>query len=428
MEIESAWPKYPDYRIDLVPVRETARVWYGDVLLAESGSCLRLEETKHVDRLYFPESDVRWEHFEVAEDMHTVCPFKGMADYWNLTAADPVEKNLVWTYREPFQQVAGIKGYVAFYQERVRVELEERWPGDDDPRAVRTRRFPVWGDASDLVHLIDVDEVSPGRFVGPAYPDTPRDVVEGGQMLAQGIVAASKTVPGQRVTSGYMIFSKAASFDDPLDLDVEVLRGGRTFSTVEVRIGQNGQLRSAGLLLLDAGSPEVFRGSAAMPDVPGPYDAVHLDMGVTNRDLRIVDGAYDPDPDRTGPPEIYAWCRFRDNPGDQFLHSALLAQSTTHWTIAAAMRPHPGFGEAQAHVTLSTGIMSASIAFHDDFDVTEWLLYANPAIYAGRGLAQGDGRVFSQDGRLVASYSIQAMIRPFNKTPDQMGLDATNAM
>lgn len=427
MEIESAWPKYPDYRIDLIPVRETARVWHGNLLLAESSSCLRLEETKHVDRLYFPESDVHWEHFEVAEDVHTVCPFKGMADYWNLTAADPVEKNLVWTYREPFQEVAGIKGYVAFYHERVGVELEERWP-DDDPRAVRTRRFPIWGDASDLLHLIDVEEVSPGRFVGPAYPDTPRNVVEGGQMLAQSIVAASKTVPGQRITSGYMIFSKAASFDDPLDLDVEVLRGGRTFSTVEVKIGQNGQLRSAGLLLLDAGSPEVIRGSAAMPEVPGPEDAIHLDMGVTNRDLRIVDGAYDPDPDRIGPPEIYAWCRFRDNPGEQFLHLALLAQSTTHWTIAAAMRPHPGFGEAQAHVTLSTGIMSAAIAFHDDFDVTEWLLYANPAIYAGRGLAQGDGRVFSQDGRLVASYSIQAMIRPFNKTPDQMGLDATNAM
>ena len=82
------------------------------------------------------------------------------------------------------------------------------------------------------------------------------------------------------------------------------------------------------------------------------------------------------------------------------------------------MRPHKGFGEADAHVTLSTGIMSVSIAFHDDVDVTEWLLYANPSTYAGRGLAQGEGRVFTQDGRLVASYSVQAMIRGFARDPN----------
>src|SRR5262249_28912978 len=72
--IESAWGRYPGYRIDLVPVRATAKVWHGDVLLAESRNAVRLEETKHVDRLYFPESDVRWELFETAE-LHTVCPF-----------------------------------------------------------------------------------------------------------------------------------------------------------------------------------------------------------------------------------------------------------------------------------------------------------------------------------------------------------------
>ncbi|HZA77635.1 MAG TPA: hypothetical protein VE623_14730 [Acidimicrobiales bacterium] len=49
-----------------------------------------------------------------------------------------------------------------------------------------------------------------------------------------------------------------------------------------------------------------------------------------------------------------------------------MAQSTGHWTIAAAMRPHQVFGEADPHVTLSTAIMSVSIAFHDDVDVTQW--------------------------------------------------------
>ena len=425
-EIESAWPRYPDYRIDLVPCRATARVWHGDLLLAESDSCLVLQETKHVDRLYFPMDDVRFELF-TESDKHTICPFKGEASYWSLTATDPPEDMVVWTYREPFDEVAGIKGHVAFYQERVRIEVEDRWPGSD-PAALTVNRFPLWGDAADLVHLIDVQEEGPGRFVGPPYRDLTRNVVEGGQLLASAMVAASKTIPGQRVTSAYMVFSKAASFDAPIDFGVEVLRGGRTFSTVEVRAVQDGQLRSPGILLMDSGAPDTIRGGSEMPDVPGPSDAEPYDFRVSGRDLRVVDGAYDPDPDRIGPPVIYSWVRFRDSPAEQYMHDALMAQSTTHWTIGAAMRPHKGFGEAEAHRTLSTGIMSIAIAFHDQVDVTEWLLYANPAIYAGRGLAQGEGHVFTENGRLVASYTVQALIRGFTKEPAAMGMDDTNVM
>jgi acyl-CoA thioesterase len=151
-------------------------------------------------------------------------------------------------------------------------------------------------------------------------------------------------------------------------------------------------------------------------------------MRVTGRDLRIVDAAYSPDPDKIGPPIISAWMRFKDAPDEPYLHQALMAQSTTHWTIGAAMLPHPGFGEAQAHVTLSTGIMAVTMAFHDEVDVTEWLLYSNPAVYAGRGLAQGEGHVFTEGGRMVASYTVQAMIREFVQSPDAMGHDSSTAM
>jgi acyl-CoA thioesterase-2 len=289
-EIESAWPKYPGYRIDLVPFEGTARAWHGDLLLAESTSALRVLETDHVERLYFPEADVRLELME-ANDHHSICPFKGEADYWSLTAVDPHLDNVIWTYRTPFDEVAGLKGHVGFYHEHVRVELEERWSGDA-AGLTTVNRFPTWGDASDLLELIDVGQTGPGQFVGPAYRDRSRNVVEGGQLLAQAIVAASKSVEGQRVTSAFMTFPKAASFDAPIDLTVETLRAGRTFSTVSVRAEQNGVLCSPGLLLMDAGAPDVFSGAAEMPDVPGPEEAEPYDMRVTGRDLRIVDGAY----------------------------------------------------------------------------------------------------------------------------------------
>src|SRR5271165_3162747 len=111
--IESAWTKYPGYRIDLVPCRGTARAWHADLLVAESTSALRVIETDHVERLYFPEADVRTEL---------------------MTTTD----------RDPFAEVAGLEGFLGVYHEKLRVEVETSWP--DDRRAVATYRFPAWGD------------------------------------------------------------------------------------------------------------------------------------------------------------------------------------------------------------------------------------------------------------------------------------------
>lgn len=412
------------YRIDLAPCPSRIRVRAGDRVLAESDRATVLTETRHVDRLYIPAEDVRWEHL-TPTDRSTSCPFKGTASYWDVVDGGPELEAVAWSYQEPIEGMEGIAGLVCFYQERVAVTYVETWADGSEVEAT----FPVWGDAAELLRVIDVEPAGDGRFLGPAHGFTPRNVVEGGQLLGEAIVAAAKTFPAQRVTSASMIFSKAAAFDHPVDVDVEVLRAGRSFSSAVVRASQHGKLCSTGLLLLDGGAEEVVRGVQDMPEVPGPEDAVPFpDFGVPGRDIRVVDGAYSQDPDKVGPPEIDVWVRFDLDPGEPHLHAALVAQSTTHWTIAATLLPHPGLGEAQAHITLSTGIMKADIAFHDDADVREWLLYTNRSIWAGRGQAQGDGRVFTRDGRLVASYSIQAMIRPFQQDPAAMGRDFSSAM
>lgn len=423
-QVESAWPSHPGYRIEITPCKHRGQVWLDDILLAESQNCLLVTETDHVDRLYFPESAVNWDLF-TATDHTTVCPFKGQASYWSLTGTEAVIPNVVWAYPTPLPEVAGIAGHVSFYDKALRVVVLEEWP---DSTAVPTT-FPIWGDADELIRLIDVEQMDDHRFVGPAHGPTHRDVVEGGQLLAEAIVATSKAIPEQRVTSASMIFTKAASFAAPVDVDVDVMRRGRTFSTAEVRVSQDDSLRAAGILLCDSGAPDAIRDVAAMPDVPGPEAAIPFTgFGMTGREIRVVDAAYDPDPERVGPPEINVWVRFRSSPTERYLHAALLVQSTTHWTIAAGMLPHRGFGEARAHRTLSTGIMKATIAFHDDADITEWLLYSNTAFWSGRGLVQGEGKVFARDGRLAASYVIQAMVRDFQREPAAMGYDSRTAM
>ena len=141
----------------------------------------------------------------------------------------------------PFPQVAGIAGHVCFYQERLEVVLREQWP---DGSTVTTQ-FPTWGDESELIRLIDVQPMGPLTFAAPSHGHSRQSVVDAGQLLAQAIVAASKTVPSQRVTSASMVFSRAASFEKAVELSAEVVRSGRRFSTVQVQARQNGAARGA---------------------------------------------------------------------------------------------------------------------------------------------------------------------------------------
>ncbi|HXW38160.1 MAG TPA: DUF427 domain-containing protein [Acidimicrobiales bacterium] len=404
--VESAWPRYPDYRIDLVPCRGRARVRIGEVVLAESESALRLIETDHVERLYFPMSDVRLDRLEPT-DHTSVCPFKGEATYWSFADEDVTVDNLFWTYADPFEEVAGIRGYLGVYHEKVEVDVESAWP--DGARSVN--RFPIWGDLADLLAVLEPAPRGDGTFAAPGYHERTRNVVEGGQLVGQAVLAAARTLPEQQPTWTTTTFVRAARFDDEVRLSVRPVRAGRTFSTLAVESTQDGKAVTTSLVLMDRGAPDVLRHTVAKPEVPGPESAVPYDMRVSGRDLRIVDAAYDPDPEGVGPPVIHAWIRFRDNPSEQNVRKALVAQATTHWTIAAAMRPHVGFGEDQAHTSLSTAPVALSLSFHDDAPLDEWLLYSTTAIWAGHGLVQGDGTVFTERGVLVASFSLQAMVR-----------------
>lgn len=430
-EIESAWDRYPGYAIDLVPWSGRGRARFGGAVVAESDACLIVKESDHSDQLYFPINDVVWEHF-TETGLHTVCPFKGEADYWSLSVDDTVEENVAWTYRRPLDQVAGLEGYVGFYTSRVQLELLETVA--DDSGAEVAYRLPVWGTAADLVDLIDVKPDGEGLFTSPSFPDPPlgtffdipdlhrpRQVIEGGHLLGQAIMAASKSVPDQRVVSASMVFTRAARFDSPLAVEVEVLRRGRTYSTVQTRTVQNDKLCSVGLILLDSGAEDVYRGTAEMPDVSGPLECPLRDFGVIGREIRVVDGTYNNNPEEVGPAELHVWMRYRDRPENPTVQAALLAQASTHYTIGASMRPHQGITEAQAHVTLSTGPMAVDIAFHDDADTADWHLYENLVIYAGRGQVQGQGRIFAHDRRLVASYTLHAMVRSFDTDPTEIG-------
>jgi uncharacterized protein (DUF427 family) len=118
---ESLYHKHPDHRVDIESGTRRIRVKLGGVVIAESGRTLTVRETNHEPVAYFPRQDVRFDFLE-STSHQTFCPFKGDASYWTIRVGDEVRENVVWSYEDPFPQVERLKGYVAFYADRVEWE------------------------------------------------------------------------------------------------------------------------------------------------------------------------------------------------------------------------------------------------------------------------------------------------------------------
>ena len=77
------------------------------------------------------------------------------------------------------------------------------------------------------------------------------------------------------------------------------------------------------------------------------------------------------------------------------------------------MRAHPGIGTSQAHHTLSTAVMAIGVSFHDPVKWDGWIRYHHDSTYVGAGMSYVRGQVVTADGRLLASFTQDAMIRAF---------------
>ena len=115
--------------------------------------------------------------------------------------------------------------HVAFDHDVVDLVVVDAREGDDE-RDVTTKRFPNWGDAADLVDVLDVRPDGDLRYRCSARADWRRPVVEGSQMLGQAVVAASRHVPGRRVVSASMVFLRAADARVPYAIELDPISSG----------------------------------------------------------------------------------------------------------------------------------------------------------------------------------------------------------
>ncbi|MDX1660843.1 MAG: acyl-CoA thioesterase II [Gemmatimonadota bacterium] len=276
----------------------------------------------------------------------------------------------------------------------------------------------------DLIGLLDLEALEHNIYRG-RNRDIGSGRIFGGQVLAQSLVAARRTVEGDRPAHsmhGYFIL--AGDLEIPVVYFVDRLRDGRSYTTRRVTAIQHGRAifnMSASFHSAEAGPSH----QVEMPDVPPPEEVrpelerirervdeipEHL-RDVLTQDRPLDFRPVEVDPFEPGPvePRRHTWVRAVGRVGDESLHhQAVLAYASDYGLLGAAMQPHG--------VTLNTpGVMVASldhaIWFHRPFRVDEWLLYAvrSPVSGGGRGFARGT--FFTREGKVVASVAQEGVVR-----------------
>ncbi len=262
------------------------------------------------------------------------------------------------------------------------------------------------------------------------YRGTNRDIgsgrVFGGQVFAQALVAAQRTVTaGRDAHSVHGYFLRAGDLKVPIIFFVDRPRDGGSFTSRRVTAIQHGEAifhLSASFHVSEPG----LEHQTPMPDVPPPESlTTELDL-VRQRvdripeamravltqdrpiDFRPVNPA-DPFVAETREPVRYVWFRAMSRlPDDRIIHQAVLAYASDYGLLPTALHPH---GVAYRDRRLQIASRDDSLWLHRPFRADDWLLYAmeSPAAAGARGFTRG--AVYTRAGELVASVAQEGLIR-----------------
>jgi acyl-CoA thioesterase-2 len=269
----------------------------------------------------------------------------------------------------------------------------------------------------ELVGILALERIDEDLFRGQSE-DLGWHRLYGGHVLAQALSAAQQTVGAdRRVHSLHSYFLLAGDVTIPVIYDVDRIRDGGSFTTRRVVAKQRGRAifhLSASFQTLEKGFDHQDRmPEVCSPDDLGPEADELAKRGPGPFDFRPCEPIEDPINPPKREPRRDVWIRGRGTLGDDpALHATLLAYVSDFFFVGTSLLPH--------RVSwLTPGMQVASLDhamwFHDDFRADDWLLHSmeSPRAARGRGLVRG--RVFSRDGRLVASSTQEGLIRKKEK-------------
>jgi acyl-CoA thioesterase II len=285
--------------------------------------------------------------------------------------------------------------------------------------------WPVPSSIDQLLSLLDLETLDDCLFRG-RQPETSLQRVFGGQVASQALVAAARTTDADRaVHSLHAYFLRPGDTRVPIVYDVERTRDGRAFSTRRVVARQHGRsifYMSASFHLPEDGLDH----QDPMPEVAAPDDCPELGdvlAGLTgrprdewDREWAALDVRYAGDSRQGGvlhddahPALARVWIKASGPVGaDPVLHATVLAYASDLTLLSVTVVPHGTFiGDPR----LQPASLDHAMWFHRPLRADEWLLYdqVSPSASGGRGFATG--RLFTLDGRLVATAVQEGLVR-----------------
>jgi uncharacterized protein (DUF427 family) len=123
----------PQHVVRFEPTPKCLRASFSGLELFDTTRALILFETGHVPVYYIPRDDVALDLLTPSERV-TYCPFKGEAHYWTIAGGGREAEDVVWSYENPFDEAAGLAGYMAFYWNRL-----DHWYEEDEEVFVHPR-------------------------------------------------------------------------------------------------------------------------------------------------------------------------------------------------------------------------------------------------------------------------------------------------
>ena len=280
---------------------------------------------------------------------------------------------------------------------------------------------------ADLLRLFELRPLGEDRFDGARRRDGVGRVF-GGQVIAQALMAAQATVADDRPAhSLHAYFLRGGSEEHGVEYRVERGFDGASFANRRVVALQEERQILACSVSFQRREDGPGHQAAAMPEVPAPEtlepeDAVfeRYRAEIEARAPRIILRPRPVDVRPVNPtgllsrepssPVQHLWFRARSPlPGDPNLHRAALAYFSDMRLMATCLLPH---GLAFARGDVKGASLDHAVWFHEDARVDDWLLYAMDSPWSGHARGLNFGRIYTRDGRLVASVAQEGMFRP----------------
>jgi acyl-CoA thioesterase II len=277
-----------------------------------------------------------------------------------------------------------------------------------------------------LIDLLDLEYIEENIFRGRNRFLGSRRVF-GGQVLAQALAAARRTVDPERIVhSLHAYFILPGDVEAPIVYDVDRIRDGGSFTTRRIRAIQHGRPIFNMSASFHRPEPGHEHQDPMPEDLPGPdelTDELDLIRGMADRfppevrDAVVQDRPFhfrpvDPvslfEPAKR-PPRHAVWFKtVSPLPDDLALHRELLAYASDHGLLPTALRPH---GLSWIYPNMQVASLDHTLWFHRPLRMDEWLLYdlESPVATGARGFTRGS--IFQQDGTLVASVAQEGLMR-----------------